>query len=502
MAIGSITRRWVINSLGIIFIILVAVEMAAIFAIKGFYYSTAEQFISSRLSIVSELIVEYSEDSSKNLSLEIRNIIENFNEKDKIELMGINHQGEVIVSSSGFYYLNDIPLNDYTNALESETGRYTDTYTLKNNEKLMSICMIVPVINNEFTAVRFLTSLSKIDKQIASDIISITLLFVVIFIFVLISGFYFIKSIVIPVRQVGVVARKIASGDFEARIEKHSNDELGELCDIINYMAGEISNSDKMKNDFISSVSHELRTPLTAIKGWGETIMTTKINDIETIRKGMRVIISESERLSSMVEELLDFSIIQSGRFKLIKTKIDILAELEEALIMYVERGKRDNIDIQYHAPDMLPFIFGDKNRLRQVFLNIIDNAIKYSESGGIITINACEQEKFIIVKVKDNGCGINESNLPFVKRKFYKANISRRGSGIGLAIATEIVDLHDGELEIYSQENIGTEVTIRLPINLKKGEERATEITDTAEIGDITNISNISDTTEEINER
>lgn len=478
----SITHRWIFNILGLILIILIIVEITAIFSIKNFYYSSAEQFILSRLSIVSELIAKYNDDSNQNVSLEIRNIIEKFSDKDKIELMGINHKGKVSVTSSGFNYFDTNFLEDYNIALESEDGMAKSITKLPNGEKVMTVCKIIPIINNEFTAIRFIASLDQLYLHILNDILLVTLLCITIFIFVIVSGIYFIKSILIPIRQIGVVARDISSGNFDARIENKSNDEIGELCTIINYMADEISNSNKMKNDFISSVSHELRTPLTAIKGWGETIMATKINDIETIRKGMLVIINESERLSSMVEELLDFSRIQSGRFNLIKTKIDLLAELEEALIIYIERGKRDNIDIKYNAPEMLPFIFGDKNRLRQVFLNIIDNALKYSDSGALINISAFEQDKYIIIKVEDSGCGINKSDLPFVKQKFYKANISKRGSGIGLAIANEIVTLHDGELDIDSEENVGTTVTIKLPINLKKGEDRLTEITSTIE--------------------
>lgn len=421
--------------------------------------------------------MSYSEDRTKNLDVEIRGMIENFGDKDKIELMGINHKGEILVTSSGFIYVSN-EMEDYTQASSSSNGISKYIGKLKSNERVMSICMMVPAINNSFSAIRFIISLDKVNARILNEIVIFSVLNLVIFIFVLISGFYFIKSIVIPIKQVGVAARKIATGDFDTRISKHSDDELGELCDIINYMADEISNSEKIKNDFISSVSHELRTPLTAIKGWGETIITTKINDIDTIRKGMRVIISESERLSSMVEELLDFSRMQSGGFALIKTKIDLLAELEEALLIYVERAKRDNIQIKYDAPEMLSFIFGDKNRLRQVFLNIIDNALKYSDSGAQINITAKESDKYIFIVVEDNGCGIKSEDMPFVKQKFYKANLTRRGSGIGLAVASEIMNLHEGDLIIESTENVGTTVTIKLPINLKKGEQRATEIT------------------------
>ena len=172
----------------------------------------------------------------------------------------------------------------------------------------------------------------------------LVLLGCVILLLVLFSSSYFINSIVNPVGEVGETARRIAQGDFRARLTKKNDDEIGELCDIINYMAEELGAAETMKNDFISSVSHELRTPLTAIQGWGETILSDGGEDKETLQKGMKVIISETDRLSSMVEELLDFSRMQSGRLKLILSRMDPVAELSEAVIMYTERAKRDGI--------------------------------------------------------------------------------------------------------------------------------------------------------------
>ena len=256
-------------------------------------------------------------------------------------------------------------------------------------------------------------------------------------------------------------------GDFSVRITKKNDDEIGELCDIVNHMASELALSESMKNEFISSVSHELRTPLTAIKGWAETIGSMP-EDAETVTKGMRVIGSESERLSQMVEELLDFSRMQNGRFSLTKTTMDILAELGDAVLIYTEKAKREGIEVIYDEPDMLPFVYGDKNRLRQVFINVIDNAIKYSDKGDVVSIQASMSDaEHIEVDVSDTGCGISPQDLPKVKTKFFKANHTRRGSGIGLAVADEIIAMHGGKLDIFSVQGEGTTVKITLPVKL-----------------------------------
>ena len=183
----------------------------------------------------------------------------------------------------------------------------------------------------------------------------------------------------------------------------------------------------------------------------------------------MRVIGAETERLSQMVEELLDFSRMQNGRFTLNKATMDILAELGDAVLIYAERAKRDGITIQYDEPDMLPFIFGDRNRIRQVFINIIDNAIKYSDRGGLVSVQALMPDAdHIEIDISDTGCGISPQDLPKIKTKFYKANYTRRGSGIGLAVADEIIAMHGGKLDILSKQGVGTTVKIILPVQKK----------------------------------
>ena len=235
-------------------------------------------------------------------------------------------------------------------------------------------------------------------------------------------------------------------------------------------MAEEISTTDKMKNDFISTISHELRTPLTSIKGWGETL-TFGANDSfdDVTRKGLEVIVKEAGRLEGFVEELLDFSRLQSGRMNLKLAKTDVFAELDETVFTFCERAMREGIEVKYSIPDVPAVADADANRLKQVFMNILDNALKYSRSPSKIFVKAqfikLEGSDFISIAIADQGCGISKEDLPHVKDKFYKANVSVRGSGIGLAVTNEIINLHKGKLEIDSEEGKGTLVVICLPV-------------------------------------
>ena len=319
--------------------------------------------------------------------------------------------------------------------------------------------------NSDYSAMRVVVSLADIDSTITTMTLIIIACCMLVLTPLIFSGVYFVGSIVKPVQKLNAVTKKFAMGDFQERITTESNDEIGQLCASINYMANELSTAEAMKNEFISSVSHELRTPLTAIKGWAETLMVDGGENPDTMKKGVGVIVNETERLQQMVEELLDFSRMQNGHFTLQNSNMDILAELGDAVLMYSDKARREQIEIIYDEPEMLPIVYGDKNRIRQVFINVIDNALKYSNSGDTVTIKADVKDGRVRVSVKDTGCGIKETDLAKVKTKFYKANHTRRGSGIGLAVADEIIAMHGGKLEIYSAgEGKGTKVTITLP--------------------------------------
>lgn len=474
MVVKGITKRWLLNSLGVILILIVALVFSLSYAIQNYIYYGIQQAINGRAGELTNVFSDYGQRSSQDFLTAARNYVENFPNKESMELMVFNSEGHIITTSIGFAPDQSQPMPDYQQALADANGYGTWTGRLTSGEKVMAVTR---VIHNDAGSVvggvRYVVSLEEADKQIGMVVGILILAGVVILLFISTSSYYFMKSILTPIKEIGATARRIAQGDFKARIEKSNDDEIGQLCDTINDMAVELGAAEKMKNDFISSVSHELRTPLTAIKGWAETMQGGGMDD-ETFDKGMSVIIRESERLSGIVEELLDFSRMQSGRMTLTMDKIDILAELGEAVYMFSERAKSEHKYLLYEEPRMLSSVLGDINRLRQVFVNILDNALKYTGEGGTISVVASEENGYIRVAISDNGCGIPPEHLPNVKKKFYKANQTVRGSGIGLALADEIMRLHSGSLEIESHENVGTVVTIRIPAFLEKAPDAA----------------------------
>lgn len=468
MAVKKITKRWLYNSFLVILVILSTFIVVFSFGLRGYYYNSVSHAVKQRAGANETLLITYSLDSTIDFPSQVRRMVEDFSDKDKMELMAIDANGHVFITSSGFEPEETISMPDYQLAKESING-VGEFRGMVNGENVYAVTYLSPVNSDDLSALRYVTSLSKVNQQIFLFIAVIACISIAIIFFVIMSSSYFISSIVNPVSDIGDTARRIAQGDLKARLQKLNDDELGDLCDIINHMAEELQTTENMKNEFISSVSHELRTPLTAIKGWGETLLNDTEMDRTTMNKGMSVIIKETERLSGMVEELLDFSRLQSGNLKMNMGKMDIIAEIEEVVLMYTERAKREGIELIWEETDSFFIVWGDVNRLRQVFVNIIDNAIKYSDMGDSVTISTCQQEDKILISVQDTGIGIAASDLPQVKNKFYKANSTRRGSGIGLAVADEIIQLHGGCLNLSSVQGEGTLVTISLPLYTEK---------------------------------
>lgn len=435
------------------------------FFIKEYFYNSITQRILGYSSGVSTIIKSYCDGDKKYSIDECLKYIENISKDENLELMIFDETDEIIFTSSGFLPEDIQSHPDYWQSKNPSKNLGIWKGKSLANEKILAVTQsIYDNSGNYVGAIRCVTSIEKANIYIFICIIMIFILEIIIGIVLFLRHKKFQKHIVYPIKNICEKSQLISRGNFDIRIEDKYEEHLEEIKNSINNMAQELRESEKLKNDFISSVSHELRTPLTAIKGWAETMQICD-SDPNTIKRGLEIIVSEAERLSWIVEGMLDFSGINEKRVSLIKEKIDVLAELTEAVYMFKNRAKSENKTIIYSEPKIISTILGDKNRLKQVFINIIDNALKYTSDGGGISVNVSEKNNNIHISVTDNGCGIPVEHLPNVTRKFYKANHSQKGSGIGLAIVDEFVRLHDGELNIISEEGFGTTVTVILPI-------------------------------------
>lgn len=390
-----------------------------------------------------------------------------FEEKNHLELQFISTNGKLVASSYGQWAGQAPQTPDVAEAIAGQTVAAFRGRNPQTGERIMAVSNPMVYSNGEVIGVlRFVTSLKNVDRQIWKGAGAAVLLGVLFIAFMIYSSRYFMRSILEPVSEITATAKRIAAGSYGARIKKLHDDEIGELADTINEMSAQIAQSEKTQTEFISSVSHELRTPLTAITGWGETLLSLEEMDPIETRRGMAIILREARRLTGMVEELLEFTRIQDGRFTLNVTMSDILSEFEDTVFMYGSRLKQEGILLEYlENEDDIPEIPCDTARIRQVFLNILDNAAKHGGEGKKITASIHREEEDVVVRIRDFGPGIPEEELPHVKMKFYKGSSKARGSGIGLSVCEEIVTMHGGTLTLENAEGGGTLVTIALPM-------------------------------------
>jgi signal transduction histidine kinase len=381
-----------------------------------------------------------------------------------MEMQFVGLDGRVSITTSGFTLgivpgTPDVAQCQEIQGLASYSGK--DSVT---NERVLSISIPMTIINDQVVgSLRFVTSLRQTDRLVLmyAGIIVIVGIFVILV--VVITNLLFIHNIVQPVKEINEVSKRIANGNYGVTIDEAYHDEIGELVENINHMSKEILKADKIKTDFLSSVSHELRTPLTAIAGWGETLINSDLSNTTQVRDGVRIMLKEASRLRNLVEELLDFSRIETNRMSLYCESMDVREEMDEVIFMMSENLQKEGIELNYTSADDLPWIEGDRARLKQVFFNLIDNAAKHGGSGKRIDVSLYQENQYVCIKIRDYGKGISAAELPLIRQRFYKGASKVRGSGIGMTVADEIIRMHSGVLDITSEVGSGTVIYIRL---------------------------------------
>ena len=468
---SGITRRWLRGNLLITVLLVLLAETMFLYNYTRSYYNSVQQTMYRRFSSVSGQLKMYTGDTVQSTaatrSVALRRMVEQFADKDKYEFMLLDSYGSVIASSSGTDAEGILTSADFEQAQETGDGMGVAIYRTDSSEMVMAVCCLVPYAAEDVAAMRLVTSLTLVQNQLKNVFLISIVVVITILGFTVASGLYFVRSIVVPLGQVERTAASIARGELDVRlpVTGDARDEVDRLRGTINRMAEGLEETEKMKNEFISSVSHELRTPLTSIRGWVETLRTLDDPEDENYRKGLEIINNETARLYNMVEELLDFSRLQNGRLKMSCHPLDLVAELTDAVLFCEARIQREGLLLSYSEPEEMIPVYADPNRLRQVFINILDNAIKYSAPGGRITVKIWQGEYKAFIEIIDQGRGIPPEDLENVKTKFYKGSNSVRGSGIGLALVDSIMTALDGTLDLKSTLGRGTVVTLGLPI-------------------------------------
>lgn len=453
-------RQIVLHYILVVFLALLLVEVIFLLAIRTYYYDSVYSKIKTHIDTAANF-QKYQRNSDSS-PFTMQELLEYFSLKTtELEILTMN--GDIVISSTGFHPDRTITTSDVPEAAGGSVGRWVGRQP-GTNESVMAVSKILQLNGRDAYILRYLTSMEGINNEL----LNLTLLSVgigaAVLAIVAVFSFGLANSIVKPLNNITAVSAQMAKGKFNTRIKGNYRYEIAELASTLNYMAQEIVRSNQIKDDFISSISHELRTPLTSIKGWSETLVSGGYDPEET-KLGMSIISKESDRLIGLVEEILDFSKLQQNEMKLSIGIVDVKVLLQETILNIWAKAEKKRIHLVLECDDAV-FVKGDANRLKQVFLNLVDNAVKFSheDSSIVLTAQRLSTEEVAII-VRDSGIGISEAHLARVKDRFFQVDALNGGTGLGLAITQQIVELHNGRLDMDSELGKGTQVSVILPL-------------------------------------
>ncbi|HZJ57223.1 MAG TPA: ATP-binding protein [Clostridia bacterium] len=263
-----------------------------------------------------------------------------------------------------------------------------------------------------------------------------------------------------PLSHMNEVSRQIAGGNYDRRVKVSNRDETGQLAISFNAMADSLERLEDMRRSFVANVSHELRSPLTSIRGYIQGILDETFNPREQ-KKYLGIALEETQRLNKLINELLDLSQIESGQFPLNITGFDINEQIRLLLIAQEDRINAMEMDIRVDFQEDRCLVNADIDRIKQVIINLLDNAIKFNRRGGVLLIKTWKTGSKVFVKIQDQGPGIPKDEVKSIWDRFYQVEKSRsgteRGTGLGLSIVKKIVDEHHQGIWVHSKEGQGT---------------------------------------------
>lgn len=445
------------------FMIIITLTLGLIMGVMGFtltkyYYHGIANTFQNHVEAITPLWEKGNERLYGELQDYSDQIIKDY-QYEGADLELLNLEGEVIQSSTGFFDEISYELNPDIFAIST----VYEKDVVVSGEELIAVYIPLVADGQVIGILRYVSSLVSVHEVINRMLIYGLLLCVIVAVVVFLVSLRLADSIVKPVNKIINFTEEMSKGQFEKRIVEDFPHELGVMARTLNYMADEIVKTDRLKNDFISSISHELRTPLTGIKGWVETMKSSTDLTKEEEKFGLSIIESESERLIHLVEDLLDFSRYESDRMILNPTRIAFDRLVQEVSLQLAKKAEKKNVQIKLDCNPV--FVLVDRNRMRQVILNLLDNAIKFSKSGTDIHVAQEIRKETLSLMISDQGIGIKEEDLPFIAESFYKINNNSVGAGLGLAISRKIVEKHGGTIVFKSEYGQGTTVEVTLPI-------------------------------------
>ena len=363
----------------------------------------------------------------------------------------------------------ELPQDQFEVITEAFEGRETNRTYYSDIHSYTVLSVGTPIMNRGGEvcgAVILNTEMASVDNGV-SNILKMIIVSVLIALGLsFIVAIWFARQLTIPFSRMRSMALRLAEGDYEVTTGIERRDEVGDLARTLDFLTDKLKeneiereNLDHMRMDFFANVSHELRTPITVVRAYTESLVDKIVTEPEQVEQYYQRILSECTGMQRLVGDLLTLSKMQNPDFVIEKEPVDVIQVFHDLVRAASKIAEEKNVTVEFDCDSDICLMYGDYGRLRQMFLVILDNAIKFSNDGGVVSISISRGDK-LVIRIKDNGIGISPEELPFVFDKFYKSKLRQnaKGSGLGLAIAKQIALKHDGVIEINSELAKGTE--------------------------------------------
>lgn len=436
-------------------------------------FITQQIFLGFYYNKIQDQLIDLSNRYSHSItSIDDKDILTMFETLAKMtdqEIVIVNQQGKV-VANSGLPGVVEINKNTIRDVSSLKMGSFIKDEFYDKRLKNSYLYIGRPLFSQHqfIGAIYVFSSIDQIIKSV--DIVKKLLILAGIGSLMLAMGIIFMVSrrLANPLIEMTDVTKRIAKGDLKSRVIVTNKDEIGLLAESINDLAIELDHYRSNRQEFFASISHELRTPITYIEGYVHALKNQLYQSNEEEETYLSIIQQESNRMSKLVSDLFELSKMEEGKFPIYLEKIDLIEVMENAVMKTNLKAKEKGLELLFDNQLIVPFIKADGARLEQVIINLIENAISYTNKG-FIKINIGSKEKYLVVLIEDTGNGIPEKDLPYLFDRFYRVEKSRSriygGTGLGLAIVKQLIILQNGSINVDSKVGEGSKFEITLPI-------------------------------------
>ncbi|HUC91516.1 MAG TPA: HAMP domain-containing sensor histidine kinase [Paenibacillus sp.] len=430
---------------------------------SGFYYSQVQKQIE-------QLASRYAAEISASTSSMTVTMIEMMSAFADVKSLVVDAEGQIVANSGvSWRPLNSLIPKEEMNRLASAKAVQIEMVDPVSQERFVASGQPIVSEGRFYGAVYVLSSVDVIDRSLQKVRGSLILSGVGAFFLALGLIFVLSRKLSEPLVRMEKATRRIAKGELDTRVDIPSNDEIGSLAKAINDLAVDLQRYRDTRSEFFSNISHDLRTPMTNLEGYANVLREGLYESEEEKHKYLDIIHDESKRLTHLIQDLFELSKMEEGKISLQMEWIDLTEVVELAIRKVEPKAKHKKLVIRADMPQQVPFVYADGQRMQQVFMNLLDNAIRYTESGSILVEITQAGPGKIVTAVEDTGIGIPEEELPWVFERFYRVEKSRSrehgGTGLGLAIVKQLVEMQGGTVQVSSVPGKGTRFEIILPI-------------------------------------